>query len=394
MTSEPGLGIFDLFVPLAAVFHPVERVGISLPPLWLLLVGAVVLAAAAFGVARALAPGASAPVPPHHAAEPLTPLRVVGRVIGVALLVLAVAAGRFGSPRELSNIAPALVVGLAWPALLALSALLGPVWALVDPWDGLARLLRAPEGKQEREPDVWPAAAVALLWAWYLAVPLSGLAPRMVGLVLALYTLVTVAGCLAVGRVAWLARAELFGLLSRWLGLLRRGRLRAWSPPAGAAVLLGALGAGLMFVEVRRSALWGPIALAPRALLWTTLGLVAAAGLGALLLGGLERLIARRGGDAGAVVAAAVPFVAAVALAVSLARDRLLVSAQVVLIRASDPFGWGWDLLGTADWPIRTSPLGHTGRELVQYAILLLGVVGAAWISGRRHVSPAPASTG
>ncbi|HWH31326.1 MAG TPA: hypothetical protein VNU01_01500, partial [Egibacteraceae bacterium] len=216
-------GPFGHPVPLLSGLHPLDSVSSALPPagvlaLWALLaVGAGGWLGARLGQSRP-----AADVPAHHAAEPLGPWRAAGRVAGVALLALAIVAGRLGNPRELSNIAPALVVGVAWPALLAGSALFGRVWAVLDPWDGIARVLRAPAG--EAEPgDVWPAAAVALLWTWYLAVPFDALSPRNVGLALALYSLVTVAGCLVAGRAGWLARAELFGLLSRWLALWRRG---------------------------------------------------------------------------------------------------------------------------------------------------------------------------
>ncbi len=59
----------------------------------------------------------------------------VTRALSVLVLLLAIAAGRFGSEQQLDNIAPALVVGAAWPLLVLGSALLGPLWRSIDPWE-------------------------------------------------------------------------------------------------------------------------------------------------------------------------------------------------------------------------------------------------------------------
>ena len=82
--------------------------------------------------------------------------------------------------------------------------------------------------------------------------------------------------------------------------------------------------------------------------------------------------------------AGAVPALAGVALALALARSRLLTSVQLLPILVSDPLGRGWDLFGTADWGVNPDPLGVAGRAAVQVGILLAGHVAGGAVVARR----------
>jgi hypothetical protein len=321
----------------------------------------------------------------------LTPGQVAGRALSVALVGLAVAAGRLGSERELENLAPALVIGTAWPGLLVLSATLGSAWRWVDPWDGIARLFDAddrPSGAPSGG-DVRLAVVPALAWTWYLGVYPDTLSPRSVGLVLGAYVIAMVGGCLAVGRIRWLARVEPFGILFGWVARLPRGLLREWTPPRGVSALLGVLAGGLIFGEIRRTELWGELNVVPGAVLWPTLALIGSAAAGAAVLHLLERWASREEAP-GSVPAASVAAIASIAVAVSMARSRLFTSIQLLPTVLADPFGFGWDLLGTAGGTLE-APLDAAPLATVQLVVLLAGhVAGAMVLAGRRPGSRIP----
>jgi hypothetical protein len=303
------------------------------------------------------------------------------RVLAVAFLVVAIAAGRLGAADELDNLAPALLVGAGWPLLIALSAVLGPVWRWVDPWDTIARWLeRRPARLQSR--DVLPAALAAVAWTWYLGAFPDPLSPRAVGTVSALYTIATLAGCLALGRATWLARGEVFGLLLSWTARLPRGRLPAWEPPRGAELLLGALAGGLLFGSARRSELWGVLNTVPGATVYATLGLAASCLFAALLLSRLGRW-AERIGAPGSVARATVPAVAALAFAVAMERNRLFTSVQLLPGLLGDPFGADWDFLGPAGASLDPAPLGDTGLLTAQLLVLLAGSLAGVGVLAR-----------
>jgi hypothetical protein len=308
--------------------------------------------------------------------------QVGARACAVALLALAIVAGRAGEDDELENLAPALVVGVVWPLAVVASVALGAVWRWVDPWDALARVLV--RGGDERAPPrhVYPAAVVALAWVWYLSVYRDVLAPRSVGAALALYTVVTLAGCLALGRVRWLATAEPFGIVLSWTALLRRGRLADWAPPRGAEALLGVLGGGVLFGAVRRSELWGDLNTAANAVLVATLGLAASCAAVAGLLAAMAA--AARRPAAQAVARAAVPAVAGVIVAVAMDRNRLTTSVQLLPAQLGDPFGRGWDVLGRAGAGLDPAPLGVRGLIVAQLAVLVAGFLTGAVVLARR----------
>ena len=378
MAPTIGLG------PGLAVASPVAHPGGDTPHVGV-PIGVVVLAAVAVVVVVAVA------VPPRRASTTdvrteeftaswsgtLTRPQWVVRGLAVVLLLLAVLAGRVGADDELENLAPALVVGVGLPLLTLGCLVLGQLWRWVDPWDALARLV-SPGDSSGPSGDVWPAVVVVLPWLWFLGVYPQPLDPRAVGLAVAAYTVVTLAGCLALGRVRWLSSAEPLGALLSWLGLVPRRRLSAWRPPAGAAVLLGVVIGGLLFGALRRTELWSPIAVLPLATLYATAGLLVACALG----GTAAALAGRAGGspEPRAVVARAlVPVAAGVVLAVSVARNRLSTSVQLLPGLVGDPLGRGWDLLGTPTEGLDVAPLGAVGLVVLQLAVVTLAhLLGAA----------------
>jgi hypothetical protein len=374
-------------VPPSLLAHPLtEARELPFSPAVAAVVSACAVAAVALYWRGAPAPGRPRELRPVDSwAGGLGAGAVAGRVLGVALLVVAVVAGRVGSPEELHNIAPALVVGAGWPLLVLGSALLGPVWRWLDPWDGVARTMERSNGTEDTE-TVWAAVVPATLWGWYLSAYADALSPRSIGLALGVYSIVTVAGCLAIGRARVLSGVEVFGLLFGWAARLPRRLLPAWSPPRGTEVVLGVLGGGVLFGAVRQSSLWGGLNVAEGAWAYAAVGVAALAALFAALLWFLERWASRRG-VGGSVAAAVVPVVVAVVVAVGMGRgpeNRLYVSVLLLGRLVSDPFGFGWDLLGTADLLIGPSPFGPLGRAWIQLGLLVAGGAVGGLVLARR----------
>lgn len=330
------------------------------------------------------------PPPPHDRGErdvaswsgALSAPQVVTRVVAVVLLVVAIAAGRLGVDDELENLAPALVVGTAWPLLVLASICLGPLWRWCDPWDGLARALT--RGDQGQPPGhVWPAAALALPWVWYLSAYPNPLDVRSVGTALMAYTAVTLSGCLAVGRVRWLASAEPLGIVLSWMALVPRARLADWRPPRGTEALLGVLAGGLLFGAVRRSGLWSRVDSASGSLAYATAGVLLSCALAAATLLAARRLAKDPGAQA-AIARAAVPAVAGIIVATALARNRLFNSVQLLPGLLGDPFGQGWDVFGSPVDGLRPALLGTAGLLLAQLAVLVVAHLVGAVVSTRR----------
>ncbi|MBW3621587.1 MAG: hypothetical protein KY461_15195 [Actinobacteria bacterium] len=343
---------------------------------------------------------------PGAAERVLAVARVAGRVAGAGMLGVVIASAVRGGEFA----ANALFVGV-WVLVLLIAAVLGDVYALVNPFAGLAALLaRLDLGSSPAWLDRvgrYPAAVVLLVFGWVeLAHPDPGDPDVVLGFVLA-YTLVMVVGGLWWGP-RWVARADgfgvLFGLVGR-MGVLGRGtdgRLRLRPPLVGlagvrpvrgtAAVALVALGV-TAFDGLSRSTVWeGVLGLRSG---WTatplqTVGLLVLVGIVATAYtaatSSAATLVGRPGPELVETFAPAlVPIVVGYALAHYF--SLVVFDGQLLLALASDPLGLGWDLFGTAADPVDLTAVTGTTIAWVQVAAILVGHVAAVVLAQERAVA-------
>jgi hypothetical protein len=264
--------------------------------------------------------------------------------VGALLAVAVVLGARLGPDSELRNPVPALVVGLGWPLLLLLPALLGSL---------RPRLGSAAD-------DVRPAVPAALAVVAFLVLPSTPTRPSAVGTAVAACALVVLAGCVAFGRPAVAGRFEVLGLLASWAAVGRA--LPRWAAPTGASAVLAVVLGGAWFERYERTTSWTQGV--PRR--GTVLaGLV----LSLLLATAGAVLLHRAAGDA----AAAVLLPVAVAAVVAGVLRRALISAQVLLDQA------------VGDGAVDPDPLGVSGGQALSLAVVAVGgALGAAVLARRR----------
>ena len=153
------------------------------------------------------------------------------RVLSFAIFVLIVVAGLIGTQNPFKNIAPTLVWVVWWVGVAYVSALVGDVWALINPWrtgflwaEALYRRLRPGRELSRGRPyphglGAWPAVCLFLAFVWIeLAWP-GGETPRNLAVAALAYSAITWAGMLVFGRERWLRHGEAFALV---FGLLAR----------------------------------------------------------------------------------------------------------------------------------------------------------------------------
>lgn len=372
--------------PLVVLAHPLtQQAELPVSPLVLAL-GALYVLLMVAAIARrrwnsdAADAGAAVVWRPDEQDAPSAGVRGVlfwaTRAVSLALFALAIVAGRVGDPSQLGNIAPALTIGAGWP-LVTLGAILGGrVWWWINPFDTLARpvsQLGAGEGTASSgdEPwaPVWWALVPAALWMMYLTVWPSGLDPRSIGWTLPAYTLVTLAGCLGLGRRTWLWRGEFFTVFFGLLAAVRLRRTR-WNPPAGAPAVLGVVAGGALFGLFRISDLGAFLVYGPRANLYAILGVVAVMSVAAVVAERSSRKLGR-----GALAVGLTPIAAGLVLALAVSRSRLMTSVQLLAVLASDPLGQGLDLFGTRNNGINPVLFGIAGPVWLQAGLLLAGAV-------------------
>lgn len=202
-------------------------------PLWLWVAGAAAAVALSFVVTGLVSHAEPGPV--HYPTVNLLRWRLgralvhpwlwnVARALAVAALLLVVIAGAVGNQHPNRNLAPTAVWVLWWVGVAYASALVGDVWAIVNPWATLfAATERASEPGADRAAEwlgAWPAVALFLAFAWIELVLPGRAEPAQLALLALGYTLVAGAGMVALGRSRWLRRGDpfavAFGTLARF----------------------------------------------------------------------------------------------------------------------------------------------------------------------------------
>lgn len=251
LASLAAAGVAALALPATAAAHAIGGT-FQLPvPLGLYLAGAGTAVGASFVVTAAVSRRAS-----ERARYPTIPVsgalasfaRTLLRVLGLAWWYGAILVGFV-----IGDISPLpavlLWVGI-WVGLPIVAVLLGNPWPSLSPFRttfgalewlggrfGLGRLdlgLPYPTGLGR-----WPAVATLAAGIWAeLVLPGSDAAGTVAWLMLG-YTLLTLAGMIGFGQIAWLRNAELFEVELAWFGRIgpigRRSRTRELCEGCGAA---------------------------------------------------------------------------------------------------------------------------------------------------------------
>jgi hypothetical protein len=340
-------------------------------------------------------------------------LRVLLGAISIGLLGLVLATALFGTSLELLNFAPTFVLVIFWVGLPVLSVVLGDVWRVLSPWRALgdatvwtiertgrvAQPLLEPTERFGRYPA---ALALFAFVTFELAHPRPAY-PRTLGVAVALYSYWALAGMAVFGRDTWTRSGEgfavAFSLLARiapfatrdgvvvvrWplTGLAGPERIR------GTLVFVAVMLGSTSFDGFSRSSLWQNVLADVRTELadrpvWTIdlattfanigglvafVGVVAVTYLGAVE--GARRLVR---GPRSLVPDFVLPLIP-IAFAYLIAHyfSFLLIQGQFIYPLASDPFGKGWDLFGTADF---APNLAIVSTEIVWYVQVVALTVG------------------
>jgi hypothetical protein len=279
-----------------------------------------------------------------------------------------------------------------WVGLAVLSALVGPVWTWLDPFDSLARgaaALAHRLGFDGPRPATyparlgrWPAVAGYAYFVWLELAVTNGGGGRYLGLSLAGYTVVTLAGMLVYGRDTWRRQAETFSVWFELLGRLAplaleepssmcrvrvRGYARGligvvWTVPEVAFAALAV--AGVIFDGLSQTNIWFD-AFGSASVASTTIQLAIFAA--AIVT---VALLASRVAGRAAIGAGLVPIAVGYILAHYL--TFLLIDGQRLILVFDDPLSLGNHFLGLAGW----EPSGAWLPPPLVWGAMLASVVG------------------
>ena len=384
--------------PVPVLAHQLGGTFRSPLPLAFYLLGAAIAVAASFGLAFRRDVLVPKPSLGRMRTAPAW-LRVALQAVGIlAWLWVLVQTLVLGGSSE-ADVSSLFLWVYGWVGLALVSGLLGPVWSWLDPFSTLHRALTRLGrlgGRTDRSSELWPeglgrwpAVVGYVFFVWLELVATGGAGGPNLGAALLVYSLVTLAGMVWLGRSGWRRRGEVFSV---WFGLL--GRLAPWrslgDPARGRVtrqpfasgivharwatdevVLVAVATAAVMFDGLSQTVpffqLFGLPSLGTSTLLlFAFLALVAGAVLGVSRIAGLA-----------AVGAGLLPIALGYITAHYL--TFLIGDGQRIFIALSDPFQQGWDLLGTAFFRPSIDWLPGSVLWAVQLGAVVSGHVVGAW---------------
>ena len=342
-------------------------------------------------------------------------LRLLLGAVSVGLLVLVFAAALLGEDSSATNLAPTFVYVIFWLGLVPVAVLLGNVWRALNPWraaaDAVAWLARRagidwePLAEYPERLGRWPATLGLFAFATLeLAYPNSA-DPRALALAIGIYSVVAWLGAAIFGRDVWFENGEAFtvyfSLFARIAPFaLRKGKIVARLPLSGLAgrderpgtvpfiaVMLGSVA----FDGFSRTPWWvdrqlsietsfgleSPALADLSVTAFNLAGLIAAVALVALVYFLAVEGARAAGGRGRSLADDFIGSLVPIALAYAVAHYFTLFVLQGQQARRlfSDPFGYGWDLLGTRDFQPRLDLLTPNTVWYVQVVALVVGHV-------------------
>ena len=148
-------------------------------------------------------------------------IEILTSLAGAAILAVLIHQGFTGTPDPLENPLPLAVWTLWWVALPLLCAVVGNLWAMINPWSGIFTLtgnrgiLTLPQ-----QVGYMPATLLFLGFAWFELVSLSPEDPTGLAKAVSLYVIVTFIAGAIFGWRDWSERGECFSVFFRFIARL------------------------------------------------------------------------------------------------------------------------------------------------------------------------------
>lgn len=382
------------------------------------------------------------------------------RIVAVIIFLLTIFTGLFGTENPARNLSIVMLWIIAWVGLAFVSALLGDLWALINPWNTLFRWAEILFARHEIIPTIhpphwlnaWPALVFFWIFAWMEVAWDNAGVPLAVANALVVYSIITWLGMALFGREEWLRRGEffsvLFGLFARFApteirisdqslcltcpifdsrqggrdcvncysGYSRAAEdIRQWNlrpfgiglvvdrpPPIAIMVLVISVLAAVTFDGFTETQMWRDVASIvfdqvrhlgePGIVIIELLGVygfpaifIAAYLLIILIMALITGRISAFGELAQLFVFSLIPIAIAYHLSHNL--TQLIIEGQYAIASASDPFGFGWNLFGTARHQVDIGLITAKTFWFFSVAAIVIGHVIAVYLAHREALA-------
>lgn len=419
-TGVAATAILGLVPGTAAAHGLGSRFEISLPP-WMFLIGGAGVVVVSFVIVSVFAGTERGRF--TYEARPLreTPLHLLTHpvVVGLArfgavgLLVLGVLSGLFGPPAVNQNLLPNLVWAGWWVGYTFTVIFIGNTWPTINPWKTSYEWITILLGRDPSLNKAYPFRNVPIFvlflgFGWLEVIAPISESPRWLAVIIIGYSAYLWAGMFIYGKEVWLAEADPFTRLYRYLGKFaplsteNGGEYRMYGVglvpdeeslyQAGALSFLVAVLYTVTFDGFIATPEWRTIARAapdlPIPYLTSTVLMLVGVGIFVAAYIGFGWLIKQAADESIGAVTIARRFALsllpiAIAYQVSHFYTFLLIQGQFLVLALIDPFGMGWSLPGLAGFE-PTTELPFLSVSFVwnsQVLLIILGHIIAVWVA-------------
>ncbi len=339
-------------------------------------------------------------------------LAIFWRLIGLVALVLVLSAAWLGPNEPLGNPAPTWVYVWLWVGLLPASVLFGPVIKAISPLRtiaaGISSVMR---GDEKWIPDswgMWPAAISLFTFVWLELVYPDASLPRVVAIYITIYVVFHIIMGVLYGQ-DWFEQGEGFEVYSTLVGRLapfarseRGWVLRnpmhglALTPPTkGLVAVVTVLLGSTAFDGMTRTPFWKDLIADQDGFIYLFSGTVGL--LGAILaVSGIYYVAMRMTSswlpDKRSLLGDFAPSLVPIAIGYTIAHyfSFAIFDGQMGYLLATDPFGQGWDILGTAGSGINYTLISTEWIAIVQVAAIAFGHVAGVVLAHDKAISIFP----
>lgn len=344
------------------------------------------------------------------------------KLIFILLFILIIITGLIGNQEPTENLTPTVIWIYLAVALTFISAFIGNIWIFINPLRSLFTLYEAIYKKIKKHQftpsktypswlSMWSSVFLFYAYRWIENAYQSSSVPFALAIFILIYTLITFIGMARYGKDTWLNNADpftvLYNLLSKFalihvdqqtnevylrppmVGLDKKEHI-----PLSQVVFIILMMATITYDGLKATEQWVDILtrifeLGIPAILTHTLGytLIFALFLGAYFLS--MYLIKQFGKTPHANISTkqiassfALSFLPiAVAYEIAHYLILLITQGQRIVSLASDPFGWGWNLFGTATKQINFSFINFHAMWNLQVSAVIIGHIVAVYLA-------------
>jgi hypothetical protein len=155
---------------------------------------------------------------------------ILSSLLSTACFISLIGIGLFGPTDPQANLLPLVIWSVIWVAVFVVQGSVFDLWAWLNPWVGLHRLMLGDAAPIYRLPSrlqAWPAVLVFLSFQVFAIADIAPSDPRRLANIAAGYWIFTFLGMVIFGRKAWLSQVECFSVLFDLIGRLR---MIVWVP--------------------------------------------------------------------------------------------------------------------------------------------------------------------